>query len=344
MPNLVCLGIIMKKRIIPLEIIASVLIIATIVFIITLISLEIKVYSQRINKKMEATLIASNILENIKTRSYDNIEKYISELSYVGISKKIENNIQYVTVFGNEFSEKIFGTQIPKDYIVELQSENYGNDFNVLKKISVIVEYEVNGKPENFSLSSIIERENIEECNSPVISEEYFKEFNITELEYDIVPIKYSEDIDKFVVTSKEDEEWYNYSVKRWAKVIAIPKKSKITINDFKNDDVTLKSAINYENETFYLTDYMYVWIPNFSVKDNVTYFRYSTGKKAIKNDFMYVDGKYLYLNKIGEEIKDISIECSFEGVLGVWKKFGNEQDIYYSNFNQTKYAPINIY
>ena len=334
----------MKRRIMPLEIIFSVIIISSIVFIITLISLEINVYSQRINKKTEATLIASNILENIKTRSYDDIEKYISELSYVGISKEIENNIQYVTVFGNEFSEKIFGTQIPDDYIVELQSENYGNDFNVLKKISISVEYEVKGKPENFSLSCIIERENIEECNSPVISDEYFKEFNITESEYDIIPIKYSEAKGKFVITSKEDEEWYNYSVKRWAKVIVLSKNSKIVLNDFKNEDGTLESTINYENENFNLINYIYVWIPNFSIKDDITYFRYAAGKKTIKNDFLYVDGKYLYLNKIGEEVKDISKECSFEGILGVWKKLGSEEDMYYNNFNQTKYAPINIY
>ena len=47
-----------------------------------------------------------------------------------------------------------------------------------------------------------------------------------------------------------------------------------------------------------------------------------------------------MYLNKIGEEIKDISDECNFEGIYGVWRKIGDNQDAYYSNFNKTKYAP----
>ena len=51
-----------------------------------------------------------------------------------------------------------------------------------------------------------------------------------------------------------------------------------------------------------------------------------------------------MYLNKTAEEIKDISEDCNFEGISGVWKRLDDEDDVYYSNFNQTKYAPINIY
>ena len=60
--------------------------------------------------------------------------------------------------------------------------------------------------------------------------------------------------------------------------------------------------------------------------------------------DFNYIDGKYLYLNKIGEEVKDISEECNFEGVYGVWKKIDDQTNVYYKNFNKTKYAPQILY
>lgn len=215
----------MKKKIMPLEIFFSIIIIFSIVFIITIICLEININAQRINKKTEASRIASNIIENIKTRNYDDVGKYIEELSYVGMAKKIENNIQYVTIYGNQFSENFFGTQIPDDYTVEFQSENYGSSFDVQKKISITIGYNIKQKNEEFNVSTILERENVKECNTPIISDEYFKELGFLENAYEIIPIKYSESKDCYIVTTKDDLEWYNYSAKDWAKVVVFPKK-----------------------------------------------------------------------------------------------------------------------
>ena len=164
----------MKKRIMSLEIFFSIIIIFSIIFIVTVICLEIRLYSQKINKEAEASRIASNIIENIKMKSYDDVEKYIEELSYVGITKKIENNIQYVTIDGNLFSENFFGTQIPKDYTIDFQTENYGEGFNIQKRIDLTINYKINQRIEDFKVSSVIDRESINECNSPIISDEYF--------------------------------------------------------------------------------------------------------------------------------------------------------------------------
>lgn len=286
------------------------------------------------------SIIASNIMENIKARSYDDVEKYLEELSYVGITKKIENDIQYVTVYGNEFSEKFFGTAIPEDYIVEFESENNAEGFDVQKRISILLYYNKGNKSDGFEISTIIERESINECNTPIISDEYFKEFGFSEEEYEFVPIKYSKDKECFVTTTKNDIEWFNYSAKQWAKVLIFYRDGDTLKDFFINEDGTINNVSYYNNMVLDVNNYMYVWIPNFSIKDEITYFRYKAGKKAIKTDLSYVDGKYLYLNKIGEEIKDISDECNFEGIHGVWRKLGDEQDYYYSNFNKTKYAP----
>lgn len=334
----------MKRKIISIEILFSVVIIIFMIFIITLLCLEIKLYSQRNIKKSEATIMAENILENLKSRSYNDIETYIDEISYIGISKKIEDNVQYVIVSGKEFNDKFFGTEISNDYIVEMKIENLNLDFNIIKNISIDVTYYINGKEENVELSTAIERENINECNEPIISDEYFQDLGINEYEYDIVPIKYSENANSFVTTTKDDKEWFNYSAKKWAKVLVFSKDADNIQDLFIQDDGLVKSSVNYNNFNINLTDYIYVWIPNFSIKDDITYFRYGTGKKAIKMDFLYNNGKYLYLYKALEEINDISNECSFEGVYGVWRKFGDEQDIYYQKFNSTKYGPINIY
>ena len=330
----------MKKRIMFLELFFSLIIIISIIFVITIICLEIKAYSNRINGKTEMALIASNIIENIKTRSYDNVEEYLNELSYVGISKKIENNIQYVTVYGNQFSEKFFGTAIPEEYIIEFESVNNAEGFNIQKKISILIYYNNYNKEDGFEISTIIERENINECNFPIITDEYFKEFDISEKEFEFVPIKYSKEKNVFVTTTKDDTEWFNYSAKQWAKILIFNKNEKRLKDAFVNSDGTINNFVNYEDIKIDVKDYVYVWIPNFSIKDEITYFRYNAGKKAIKNELSYESGNYLYLNKIGEEIKDISEECNFEGVYGVWRKLGDDKDVYYSNFNKTKYAP----
>lgn len=334
----------MKKKIMPLEIIFSIIVVCSIIFCITLISFEIKISSQRINKKSEAALISSNMLENIKIRNFDDIDKYIEETSYVGISKRIEGNVQYITIFGNEFTEKFFGTQIPSDYIVELQIENYGEQFNLVKNIKVAVKYSVNKKVESVDVSTVVERENIRECNPPVINDEYFNSLDIYLDDYEIIPIKYSENDNCYIVTSSDDIEWYNYSSKKWAKVVVFSREGDSLKDLFLNQDGTLNENINYYNSILDLKNYIYVWIPNFSIKDDISYFRYGTGKKAIKMELLYSNNKFLYLNKTGEDVKDISEECSFEGISGVWKKLGVEDDAYYKNFNLTKYAPINIY
>ena len=335
----------MKRKIMPLEILFSVIISATILFVISLICLEIKTYSQKISKHSEASIIASNIIENMKVRTFDDIGKYIDGMSYIGISKRLEGNIQYVTIHGNEFNEKFFGTEIPKDYVVELQIEKYGEEFEVIKKITLKVSYSINRKSESLEVSTIIERENINECNTPIINNEYLDDIKFNVEEYEIIPIKFLENNkNTFVTTSKDDIEWFNYSAKRWAKIIVFEKENVTLKNLFVNSDGTVNEYVNYNGQTLRLRDYIYVWIPNFSISDDVTYFRYGTGKKAIKHDFLYMNGKYMYLNKTAEEIKDISIECNFEGISGVWRKLGDEEDIYYKNFNQTKYAPINIY
>ena len=329
----------MKKRIMSLEIYISIIIIFSIIFIVTVICLEIRLYSQKINKEAEASRIASNIIENIKMKSYDDVEKYIEELSYVGITKKIENNIQYVTIDGNLFSENFFGTQIPKDYTIDFQTENYGEGFNIQKRIDLTINYKINQRIEDFKVSSVIDRESINECNSPIISDEYFKELGISEKDFEIIPIKYSEEKKSYITTTKDDFEWFNYSAKLGAKVLVFEKEESLK-DYFIIEDGTVNRLLENEKTTLKMEDYLYVWIPNFSTKEDETFFRYKASKKVIKMDFNYIDGKYLYLNKIGEEIKDISEECSFEGIYGVWKKLNDENDAYYKNFNQTKYAP----
>lgn len=332
----------MRRKILPLEIIFSIIVIVVILSIIVLICLQMKLEMQIINKNSEASFIASNILENMKTRSYDDAEKYIQEFSGIGVAKKIENKLQNIIIYGDKFEEKFFGTEIPDGYVLEFNAETI-SEFTILKNVTISVMFWVNDTQEIFEVSTILEREKIDECNGPVIKDEYFTELNINTYEYNIIPIKYSKEQEAFITTTKDDEDWYNYSSKKWAKVLVFPKYEDDLKYLFIDDNGILKNSINYNGYKLDINDYIYVWIPNFSVKDDVTYFRYGAGKKAIKMEFLYENGKYLYLNKVAEDIKDISTTCSFDGKYGVWRKL-DSTDEYYSIFNSTQYGPINLY
>lgn len=332
----------MRRKILPLEIIFSIIVIVVILSIIVLICLQMKLEMQIINKNSEASFIASNILENMKTRSYDETEKYIQEFSGIGVAKKIENKLQNIIIYGDKFEEKFFGTEIPEGYVVEFNAETV-SEFSILKSVNISVMFWVNDAQETFEVTTILEREKIEECNAPVIKDEYFAELNVNTTEYDIIPIRYSKEHDSFITTTKDDEEWYNYSSKKWAKVLIFPKHEEQLQYLFIDDNDIVKNSINYKGYNLNVNDYIYAWIPNFSIKDNITYFRYGAGKKAIKMEFLYENGNYLYLNKVAEDIKDISTNCSFDGRYGVWRKL-NSEDEYYSIFNSTQYGPINLY
>lgn len=332
----------MRRKILPLEIIFSIIVIVIVITIIVLICLQMKLEMQIINKNSEASFIASNILENMKTRSYDEAEKYVQEFSGIGVAKKIENNLQNIIIYGDKFDEKFFGTEIPEGYTVEFNAEKI-SEFNILKNVTVSVSFWVNDVQKITELSTTFEREKISECNSPVIKDEYFNELDINTYEYNIIPIKYSKEQDAFVTTTKDDQEWYNYSSKKWAKVLVFSKYADGIQYLFIDDNGIVKNNINYNGYNVNIDNYIYVWIPNFSVKDNVTYFRYGAGKKAIRMEFLYENGKYLYLNKVSEEVKDISTNCSFDGRYGVWRKL-DSTDEYYNMFNSTQYGPINLY
>lgn len=333
-----------KNRYISLEIIFSIFVIIFLIFIITIVCINIKQKTLSVNKSSEATIILTNILENINSRSYNDFSKYIEEVSIIGISKKIEDNIQYVTISGDECQDKFFGTEIPDGFDVELKIENLNNDFDIIKNIDISVFFEVNGKSENVNVSTVIQREKIDECNLPNFGNLYFDDIGINLEDYDVIPIKYSNDTNSYVTTTSGDPEWYNYSAKEWAKVVVFSKDGDDLEDLFIDSNGIVKYNINYDKYNLNINNYIYVWIPNFSIKNDKTYFRYGAGKNSIKMDFQYVNGKYLYLNTISDEIEDISKECSFDGIYGVWRKLGNNEDIYYKNFNLTKYGPINIH
>lgn len=326
------------------EIIFSFIFAFIIFTVIAIIFANVYVNSFKITKNTEATLIVTNILENMNKKTYNEFESYIDGLSIIGISKQIENDVQLIYVNGLECQEKFFGTDIPTDYYLVVEISETDKNFDLAKNVNINILYTIFGKSYSFEMDTLIEREKIAEVNEPIINNEYFLPLNIDVDDYDIIPIKYSYDLDSYIVTTEGDLDWYNYSSKEWAKVLVFAKEGYISKDMFIDNNGIISNQVNFENATLNLENYMYVWIPNFSIKGNETYFRYASGKNMIKMDYIYEDGKYLYFYSVSDEIENISLTCSFDGIYGVWRNVLDTEDEYYRNFTNTKYGPINLH
>lgn len=333
-----------NNKIIYFEIIFSCICIFIITLIISIIFANIYIKSIKISKNAEATSIMTNILENMRKRTFKEFENYIEGLSIVGTSKQIENEKQIIFVNGVECQEKFFGTDIPKDYNLIVEISKTDKNFDLAKNVNIMIYYSILGKSYSLNMDTLIEREKIEEVNEPIINNDYFKFLNIDIDDYEIIPIKYSDNLNSYVVTTIGDPEWYNYSSKEWAKVIIFAKEGYVSKDNFIDANGNISKQLTYDDAVLNLYNYMYTWIPNFSKKDNETYFRYASGKNAIKLDYLYEEGKYLYYYSVSDEIENISPTCSFDGVYGVWRNVLDLDDEYYKSFCDTKYGPINLH
>lgn len=329
-----------NNKILIMEVIISFFIIIIISSLITVVCLKIKSDSQEVTNSSQNSIIITSILENMQSRRYSKIEEYINNLSVIGISKKFEENNQIITVNGSIFQDKFFGVEIPDGYTLELRIHDLNEDFDIQKSVNITL----SNNTGTAELSTVIQREIIENCNKPEITDEYFNELEISLDEYEIIPIKYSYKTNSYVVTTKGDKDWYNYYAKEWAKVLVFPIYGEDLKNHFINSNGNVEKQVTYNGYTLNLESYIYTWIPNFSMKDNISYFRYGNGKNSIKQELLYNNGEYLYLNTISDVISDVSEECNFNGISGVWRKIDNENDVYISSFNVTKFGPINLH
>ena len=102
-----------------------------------------------------------------------------------------------------------------------------------------------------------------------------------------MVPVKWDEEKQKWVKTTKEDSEWYNYAEKKWANVILTPtsgekegKDATGTVDVF-NEDGTLNENSAYS---------MLVWIPRYAYQITSKY--HQGGTDAGNINIVFIDTK----------------------------------------------------
>ena len=156
-----------------------------------------------------------------------------------------------------------------------------------------------------------------------------------------MIPIKY--DGYSWIITNKEDKEWYNYRNKRWANVMLRDGAKYldvdgVTLRDIGNTNIEdlLGRSIPEEN-----LGSMYVWIPRFSFKieDTGIDIEYSKGVVDYTENGYIVHPAFNYASYKGGDTSDNSNyeDISFEDkYLGMWvAKFAASE-----NENSPKYAP----
>lgn len=324
-----------QKGITTAEVMIALLIIVSTIGVIGMIYINLNTTTVGVDRKTGASRIATNVIENINMLFYDQVQERLDNLVANGDATKQD---AVYTVIG-EKNIKVFGTSIPKGYTLALKLENtYGSQetvqYDLVKKLSLNVSYLLNGATQNVSLSTILQRESIKECNSPNFEEDYIRQMvpqgteyiifneNVTTAQAGvkiICPIQFDNLTEQYKVIEKTEEDWYSYSNKEWARVLVLDATEFASVIDFNKKVVKDTAALNGNKA--------YVWVPRFGIKaeGNVfgdTFFKYQDTDFAIMNSYEN-DGSLIY-NYLDENIIWATLGIEFESnkLLGKWSQY----------------------
>ena len=151
-------------------------------------------------------------------------------------------------------------------------------DGGILDKAQIAVnEYENASKKEQELLNKIDEYlENELGGDNSDVNEGYNGAPNKPKLTEGMIPVKYNETIEKWVITNEDDEEWYNYNNKQWANVMLSDGKYKTS----KSNEYTIDGTTQVE-----IADLgsMFVWIPRYAYKIESGYHSSTAGTIDVK-------------------------------------------------------------
>jgi len=347
-----------QKGITGSDVVIAMLIILTTLGVIGAVYTNLAIGSRETERKAGVTRMAVNILENVDMLYYDEIFSKLKILSDNAIATK--EGSKYIINGGS--GVKVFNTSIPKGYRVEISFENpidntEENDF--IKKLILNIKYTVDGRDKNITLSKMIEREIIRECNSPNFSEEYISQV-VGDSEFImwkenpgdsagvkiICPIRYNKNLKKYeLVDVSTNEIWYSYSNKEWARILVLDAEEYSNNIDSADNTVNNLDILKGENS--------YVWIPRFGIEEGGSLenalFKYKDTDLAIFN--LYEEDSssiYNYINVNNPITWSTTRGISFETekTLGNWSKYSEISEISEIKtdadyLNNSQYGPL---
>lgn len=370
-----------QKGITGIDIVIAITIIMTSTIAILAIYVNVVGGSKKATRNSAATRIATGILENIDAMYYADVEQ---ELDRIKKEKNIvnEDDPYSFSFIANLSNETVFNTKIQSGYKVELDSTEITSstdkgfseddgaiwDCPLVLQVKVTVSYEASGTTQKVILKTIKQKEILEECNAPVLTDLLGTKYKssdgttkkIKSLK-EIQPLKWSSTADAYVKTSEGDE-WYNYGRREWAKVVITTDSS---LFDSSNGSISLDNLNNCAT---------FLWIPRFgkSTKDYKIAFAYGSTNNRISLITTYANkadgyggsskahrvfeyyGIKTYKNRnrdsdsytcemANEEILNVNSNMFPDGVTGLWLNITKGTPSGETNLGKINYSDYSI-
>lgn len=359
-----------EKGITAADSVIALLIILLSVGIISMTYINLRLNSKEIERKTGATRIATNIIENFDQIYYSDIDTKLNSYYDSGILSRTGSLGDYIYTANGGNNIKIFDTSIPVGYtaLIENKSVNASND--IVRKITVQVKYTVDNNPKKVEVSKVFEKENVRECNSPQFTEEYIRGIIPSGYEYQIFsvesvatlfgmqsgikiicPIQLDKTTNKYkVIDVSKNQLWYSYSNKNWARILVLDSGSAGEFNTYVNN--TTYELSSEAQEMWKNSEYSYLWIPRFGVKNGGelfggTYFKYKSTNYPIVSS--YYDGSSMIANYLKMDITENwwstarSISFNNDENVGEWINYSTlnttNSNAYY--LNNSQFGPI---
>ncbi len=209
------------------------------------------IYTNLTNKSKEnlrysaATRIATQIVENIQSKCYDELIHRCSGAGTNGNLSEVEfsKDGPHRTVNGG----KIFDVKVPVGYSAKVELSN-AKDLDIVRNVTVTVKYKILGFERNVTLYTVKQKELLEQTNKPDLT--MIKDYATNGSKYYSI-----KKVDaNYIVTTTSDPDWYNYDS---AKIPALVVKSETAKNIgdvFAQSDLTSLPV--------------YVWVPRYARKN----------------------------------------------------------------------------
>ena len=284
------------------DVLISATIIVLSIVIVSMLYVNTSLESRNVTRTAGATRIATNIIESINTLSYD--EFLTTFTTYTG-----NDTATTLQLIGD--GNSVFGTKIPTGFNVNIAaSPVYGSttstskQFDLVRKIDVVVKYNVGNVEEQVNFSTVKQRELIESCNEPDLNN--LRANGILKSGMNYYPIKYVQSEKAYVKTNESDPEWYNYQNRYWEMVI-ISKDSESNLFDFNGKFI---GQINTDKSNAAYTQKA-LWIPKFikySANKKVEFIFNASDTQIIKNSDLSAKDGSLFNYYTFAEIDDTTL------------------------------------
>lgn len=260
------------------------------------------IYINTTNKSKEsirysaATRIATQIIENIQSMTYDELVYRCSNSNYSSSSSDSDGNI--------------FGVNIPTGYSASVTApEITSNEVDTIRDVTVNVSFSISNTTETITLYTTKEKELLEQTNRPDLNliDDY------SDSSY--YAIKYQSG--NYIVTATSDEDWYNYDDGYYALLL------KSSTNYEYGTSLSSSTITSGGNV-------LYVWIPRFGLDGSNLAYCYGTSNYKITFS-LYDNSLYGYMltgtgngNNYSVTGIDSYVSGTFvsnDGLTGVWYK-----------------------